>query len=146
MEQTADDLANSDLPSQKRTNLRTTILILAAIGMIAGLLFAMMRDTPVSCPDELIGAWKTAAAGYENGMLVITSNAVVFTAGGEHLEAQAIRRVETTPDGPHTLYTLVYGTSRSEEQTLSFYYHARDRTITFKNQSHLVWTRTSVES
>lgn len=146
MEQTADDIADSNLPSQKRASFRTTILVLVAIGTIAGLFFAMMRDTPVSCPDELIGAWKTAAAGYENGMLVITSNAVVFTAGGEHLEAQAIRRVEVTPDGPHTLYTLVYGPTRSEAQTLSFYYHARDRTITFKNQSRLVWTRTSVES
>jgi hypothetical protein len=146
MEHTADNIADSNLPSQKRTTFRTTILFLVAIGTIAGLLFAMMRDTPVSCPDELIGAWKTAAAGYENGMLVITSNAVVFTAGGEHLEAQALRRVETTQDGPHTFYTLVFGPTRSEEQTLSFYYHTRDRTITFKNQSNLVWTRASVES
>jgi hypothetical protein len=123
------------------------MLIVVAIGVIAGLVFTMVtRGTPVSCPDELIGAWKTAARGYEEGMLVITKTAVVFSAGPDNVDGQAVRRLEATPDGPRTLYTIVYGNSRSEEQILSLYYHTGKQTITFKNQTHLVWTRKTVES
>ncbi|MCC6139210.1 MAG: hypothetical protein IT389_01180 [Nitrospira sp.] len=146
MTHAADTSATSGLPSQKRTTLRIAVLTFTAIGAIAGSLFVMKRDVPASCPGELIGAWKTAAAGYENGMLVITSQTVTFSVGGEHLEAQAVRRLETAPDGPRILYTLVYGPSRRDEQTLSLYYHTRDRTLRFKNQSHLVWTKASVAS
>jgi hypothetical protein len=145
--QSAQASASPDPSAAKRTNIQTAILIVVAIGVIAGLLITMVtRDTPISCPDELIGAWKTAARGYEDGMLVITKTAVVFSAGGEHVDGQAVRRLETFPEGPRTLYTIVYGNSRSEEQILSFYYHTREQTITFKNQSHLVWTRKTVES
>jgi len=146
MKHAADHSPNSDVPSRKRINFRVTILMLVAVGTIASVIFAMMRDPSASCPDELIGAWTTAAAGYEQGMLVITSHAVVFSVGEGHLEAQTIRRLEIAPDSSRILYTLVYGTSRRNEQTLSLYYHIHDRTITFKNQPALVWTKTSVES
>ena len=147
VEQAAQTVASADPSVQKRANLQTTILIVVAIGVIIGLVFTMvMRGTPVSCPDELIGAWETSARGYEEGMLVITKNAVVFSAGTEHLDGQAIRRLEATSDGLRTLYTVVYGDSRSEEQILSFSYHAHDQTITFKNQPHLIWRRKTVES
>lgn len=146
MTHAADISTNSGLPSQKRWTLRIAILTCLAIGTIAGAIFAMRQEAPAACPDELIGAWTTAAAGYENGMLVFTSHAVTFTVGDEHLEAQTIRRLKAAPDGLRILYTLVYGPSRRDEQTLSLYYHTRDRTLTFKNQSHLVWTRTAVES
>jgi hypothetical protein len=115
--------------------------------MIGGLVFAMAtREAPISCPDELIGSWRTAAPGYEDGTLMITKKAVVFSVGADTIDAQAVRRLEAIPDGNRTLYTIVYGNSRSDEQILSFYYHTRKQTITFKNQSHLVWTRNTVES
>lgn len=133
--------------SQKRSYIRSAIPIAVVLVMIAGLIFTMAtRSAPISCPDELIGAWSTTARGYEDGMLVITKKAVVFSTGADTVDAQAVRRLEAIPEGPRTLYTIVYGDSRSDEQILSFYYHAREQTITFKNQSHLVWTRKTVES
>jgi len=133
-------------PSKKRNNIQSTIFIVVAVGVIAGLVFAIVsRDTPASCPDELIGAWRTAARGYEDRMLLFTKDAVAFSTGADTFPAQAVRRLEAIPDGPRTLYTIVYGDSQSDEQLLSFYYHAREQTITFKNQTHLVWTRNTVE-
>lgn len=144
MGKTMEARASAD-SSKKRGNILFVIVL--ALGMIAGLVFAIeTRGTPVSCPDELIGAWRTAARGYEEGMLMITKKAVVFSVGADTVDAQAVRRLEATPDGNRTLYTIVYGNSRRDEQILSFYYHTRKQTITFKNQSHLVWTRNTVES
>jgi hypothetical protein len=134
-------------PSGTRTDLRTTVLLVAAIGLFIGLMIAMVKKSPpVSCPDELIGAWYTSARGYEDGMLVFTNRGVAFSVGAEHLDTQAIRRVEAIPEGTRILYTVIYGDSRTDEQILSFYYHTKDRTITFTHQSHLVWVRKAVES
>ncbi len=127
--------------------MRSSMLLLAAFGLIVGLIVTIAtRDPAASCPDELIGTWNTVARGYEDSMLVMTKHAVVFSAGGDHLDAQAVRRLDALPDGQRVLYTLIYGNSRSEEQTLVFFYDPRERTLTFKNQAHLIWTRTMVES
>jgi hypothetical protein len=134
-------------PAGKPTDLRTTVLLAAAICLVAGLIIAMVkRDPPVSCPDELIGAWVTSAKGYEEGMLVFTNSGLAFSVGFEHLDTQAVRQVEAISEGARTLYTVIYGDSRHDEQILSFYYHTKEQTITFKNQAHLVWTRRAVES
>jgi hypothetical protein len=133
--------------TEPQTTMRSSMLLLMSFGLIVGLIVMMATKGPaVSCPEELIGTWNTAAHGYEDSMLVMTKHAVIFSAGGDHLDAQAVRRLETIPDGRRVLYTLVYGNSRSEEQTLVFFYDSHERTITFKNQSHLIWTRTMVES
>ena len=129
------------------SNKSTTILLAIAGVMLVGLIYSVVvQDPDVSCPNELIGAWVTSAKGYEEGMLVFTKTGVAFSVGADHLDAQAMRRLEATPDGPRTLYTVVYGDSRRDEQTLSFYYDTKDQTIIFKNQAHLVWTRKTVES
>jgi hypothetical protein len=134
-------------PVDKRSHRRTTVLLAVAGVMLAGLIYTVVvRDQAASCPNELIGAWETLAKGYEEGMIVFTKTGVAFSVGAEHLDAQAVRRLEATPGGPRTLYTIVYGDSRSDEQTLSFYYHTKEQTITFKNQSHLVWTRKAMQS
>ncbi|MBK9306284.1 MAG: hypothetical protein IPM58_04160 [Nitrospira sp.] len=134
-------------PTAQPSNKSTTILLAIAGLMLVGLIYSVVvRDSDVSCPNELVGAWVTSAKGYEEGMLVFTKTGVAFSVGADHLDAQAVRRLELTPEGPRTLYTVVYGDSRRDEQTLSFYYHTKDQTITFKNQAHLVWTRKAVES
>ncbi len=139
--------ATSGDSSEPRTTMRSSILLLMAFGLIVGLIVMMATgDLATSCPEELIGTWNTAAQGYEGNLLVMTKHAVVFSARGDHLDAQAVRRLEAIPDGHRVLYTLVYGNSRNEEQTLVFFYDSHERTITFKNQSHLIWTRTMVES
>ena len=124
-------------PFDKRSDRRTTVLLGVAGMMLVGLIYTVvMRDQAVSCPNELIGAWETSAKGYEGGMLVFTKTGVAFSVGTEHLDAQAVRRFEVFPEGPRMLYTVIYGDSRHDEQTLSFYYHTIEQTITFKNQSH----------
>lgn len=134
-------------PTQQPSNKSTTVLLVIGGLLLIGLVYSVVvRDQPVSCPNELVGAWITAANGYENGMLVFTKTGVSFSVGFEHLDAQAMRRIDVSAEGPRTLYTIVYGDSRSDEQTLSFYYHTKDQTITFKNQAHLIWTRKTVES
>lgn len=126
---------------------RTSVLLAVACVMLVGLIYAVVvRDEAVSCPNELIGAWETSAKGYEEGMIVFTKTGVAFSVGAEHLDAQAVRRLEAVPDGLRTLYTVIYGDSRRDEQTLSFYYHTKEQTIIFKNQSHLVWTRKAMQS
>ena len=126
---------------------RTRVLLAVACVMLAGLIYAVVvRGEAVSCPNELIGPWETSAKGYEDGMLVFTKTGVAFSVGVEHVDTQAVRRFEVFPDGPRTLYTVIYGDSRRDEQTLSFYYHTKEQTITFKNQSHLVWTRKAMQS
>lgn len=129
------------------TNKSTIVLLAIGVLVLVGLIYKMVvRDQPVDCPIELIGAWHTSAKGYEESMLVFTKSGVAFSVGAEHVDGQALRRLEVTPDGPRTLYTVIYGDSRRDEQTLSLYYHQKDQTITFKNQSHLVWTRKAAES
>lgn len=133
--------------AEQRSTRSTKILLTVAGLMLVGLIYSVVaRDPDVSCPNELVGAWVTSAKGYEDGMLVFSKTGVAFSVGIEHLDAQAVRRLDATPDGPRTLYTVVYGDSRRDEQTLSFYYHTKDQTITFKNQAHLVWTRKAVQS
>ena len=130
--------------SAKRGNILSIIVILLALGMIGGVISAI-NSTPF-CPDELIGSWTTTAQGYENKVLLITQKGIVFSAGEDAVEGLAVRGLEAMPDGPGIFYTITYGASRSEEQVLSFHYHSRAHTITFKNQSHLVWARKTVES
>ena len=133
--------------AEQRSTRSSRILLTVAGLMLVGLIYSVVaRDPDVSCPNELIGAWVTSAKGYEEGMLVFSKSGVAFSVGIEHLDAQAVRRLDATPDGPRTLYTVVYGDSKKDEQTLSFYYHTKDQTITFKNQAHLVWTRKAVQS
>jgi hypothetical protein len=133
--------------AEQRSTRSTKILLTVAGLMLVGLIYSVVaRDPDVSCPNELIGAWVTSAKGYEEGRLVFSKTGVAFSVGAEHLDAETIRRLEATPDGPRTLYTVVYGDSRRDEQTLSFYYRTKDQTITFKNQAHLVWTRKAVQS
>jgi hypothetical protein len=134
-------------PAEQPSNKSTTVLLVIAGLMLVGLIYSVVvRDEAVSCPNELVGAWVTSAKGYEDGMLVFTKTGVSFSVGAEHLDAQAMRRIEISDEGLRTLYTIVYGNSRKDEQTLSFYYHTTDQTITFKNQAHLVWTRKAVAS
>lgn len=134
-------------PAEQPTNTSTTVLIAITGLLLIGLIYSVVvRDTPVSCPNELVGVWITAANGYENGMPVSSKTGVSFSVDFEDLDARAMRRIDVSAEGPRTLYTIVYGDSRSDEQTLSFYYHTKDQTITFKNQAHLVWTRKAVES
>lgn len=123
------------------------VLLAIAELIVVGLIYSVVvHNEPVACPDELVGAWITSANGYENGMLVFTKTGVSFSVGFDHLDAQAIRRIDVNTEGPRTLYTIIHGDSRSDEQTLSFYYHTKEQTITFKNQAHLVWRRKAVES
>ena len=140
--------ATAAAASAEQRSTRSTKMLLTIAGlMLVGLIYSVVvRDPDVSCPNELIGAWVTSAKGYEEGMLVFSKTGVAFSVGIEHLDAQAVRRLDSTPDGPRTLYTVVYGDSRRDEQTLSFYYDTKDQTITFKNQAHLVWTRKTVQS
>lgn len=146
MHRTLQTAASGDA-SEPRTTMRAALLLLMTVGLIAGLIAMIVTRRPdVSCPEELIGTWKTAAPGYEDSMLVLTKHAVIFSAGGDHLDAQAVRRLESVPDGRRVLYTLVYGNPRNEEHMLTFFYHPHERTITFKNQSHLIWIRTMVKS
>lgn len=135
------------LSAEQHATKSTKILLTVAGLMLVGLVYSVVARNPeVACPNELVGAWVTEAKGYEQGMLVFSKTGVAFSVGIEHLDAQVVRRIDATPDGPRTLYTVVYGDSRRDEQTLSFYYHTKDQTITFKNQAHLVWTRKAVES
>lgn len=134
-------------PTEQASNKTTTALLAIAGLMLIGLIYSVVvRDTAVSCPNELVGGWVTSTKGYEDSMLVFTKTGVAFSVGAEHLDAQAVRRIDVSSDGPRTLYTVVYGDSRSDEQTLSFYYHPKEQTITFKNQSNLVWTRKAMQS
>ena len=130
--------------SRKRANILSVIVIVLSLGIIGGVIYAL-GNAP-SCPDELIGSWTTTAQGYEGKVLLIAKKGVGFNAGEGAVEGQAVRRVEAMPDGLDTVYTIAYGTSQSDEQVLSFHYHPRNQTITFKNQLHLVWTRKTVES
>lgn len=130
--------------STKQGNILSIIVILLALGIL-GVVISTIGNPP-ACPDELIGSWTTVAQGYEGKVLLITKNGIVFSAGEDGVEGLAIRRVEAIPEGPRTFYTIAYGTSRRDEQILSFHYHLRDRTITFKTQSRLVWTRKTMES
>jgi hypothetical protein len=134
-------------PVDTGSDRRTKVLLAVACAMLVGLIYAVVvRDEAASCPNELIGAWVTSAKGYEEGMIVFTKTGVAFSVGAEHVDAQAVRRLEVVPDGSRALYTVIYGDSQRDEQTLSFYYHTKEQTITFKNQSHLVWTRKAMPS
>ncbi|MDH5726368.1 MAG: hypothetical protein OEY60_12940, partial [Nitrospira sp.] len=81
-------------PTEQRSNKSTTILLAIAGVMLVGLIYSVVvRDPPVSCPNELIGAWVTSAKGYEEGMLVFSETGVAFSVGVDHLDAQAMRRL-----------------------------------------------------
>lgn len=130
--------------SAKRGNILSIVVILLAFGIIGSVISAI-NNTP-SCPDELIGSWTTSAQGYEDKVLLITREGIVFSAGEDKVEGLAVRGIQALPDESGIFYTITYGTSRSDEQVLSFHYHPRTQTITFTNQSHLVWARKTVES
>ena len=133
--------------AEQRSTRSTKILLTVAGLMLVGLIYSVVgRDPDVSCPNELIGTWVTSAKGYEEGMLVFSKTGVAFNVGADHSDTQTVRSLEATSDGRRTLYSVVYGDARRDEQTLSFYYHTKDQTITFKNQAHLVWTRKAVQS
>lgn len=96
-------------------------------------------------PAELRGRWITDNPRYQDRMLEIQADAVVFYTGGVFgLSAHRIRQARRRPGNrPGTLYEIRYRSNSPDElYTFAFYYRsANGGEIRFENQPQIVWTR-----
>ena len=125
--------SHSTIPMKIRSCSLVTCLITVLFGCQSG------NAIP---PDHLIGVWKTTAPQYDGRFLKFTEESVIFGTEGDSPEIYSITTIDKAGEGTHLMYTIAYVDSDGQEYHLSFYYHsANGGSITFKNQTHLTWTK-----
>lgn len=138
------------IPPKVRQYLPYAVIFLA---IIAPLLHNPPRNNEV--PPYLRGTWHSNTPGYEDRYLLFVERNVAFGTGGYDGEAYMIAEVQAEPVGEigpdgkskKTLFTIRYMKPDKLEYTLSFYYEPEPvKTITFKNQENLTWTKKGPES
>jgi hypothetical protein len=113
--------------------------VLAGLAAL-GLLGSSIRPKPNDVPEELRGVWKTNEPAHADRFMELSVVSVSFGTGNATVSTGFIQKIETSPQGPRTLYTITY-TDEGEERNLSFFYEPASRTLRLKNQDRVAWIR-----
>jgi hypothetical protein len=98
---------------------------------------------PPEVPDELIGVWRSSAAGYTDRYLQLTDRGVIIGRGqAGDSESYYIETVSTEDTDDGRLVTIMYRRhSDGTRDSLSLLYDASGASLTFANQPKLRWTK-----
>jgi hypothetical protein len=122
-------------------NMKRTIWAGTAAGLLVLLLAWVWRTPHKQVPQELVGEWHTTDPNYADRTFEIDSICINFTTGGGTVSTGFIKEVKEVPEGSRTLYTISYTVDDTPNQ-VSFYYDPnKGKSIRFKNQEHVVWTK-----
>lgn len=94
-------------------------------------------------PEELIGEWVTAEPRYQDRILKITGDGIVFFTSPDYLDLNIITRIKVIQENGETLYEIHYRNSERQKYTLSLYIISKPEgnAIRFKNQPKFEWTK-----
>jgi hypothetical protein len=142
-------VAHSENAATKAATPSRNVLAIAAVvvcGLVAAAFAVSSFQERPTTPEKLLGIWSTTAPGYEDRHLVFVKTGVAFGTGQDSPDGNLIKQIETAPEGPRTLYRIVYRTEGGGQGSLSFYYDERSHLITYLNQPHLKWKKLKQES
>jgi hypothetical protein len=124
---------------KRRFSGRSGILVLLSMMVWAGCQDSMEKSVPL----HLIGVWETSHPRYNDCLIEITAEQIIFQNPAIGININFIKGILTTPEGPKTLYDIHYQDREGGDFTLSVYYsRIRDQDmLQFKNQADLQWTR-----
>ena len=92
-------------------------------------------------PPDLIGEWHTTDAMYATRGLVIDESTINFETGDGKVTVGFIDRIKVNQVDNRTLVTIKYSLN-GQANSVSFYYEeGKNKTIRFKNQERVVWTK-----
>jgi len=98
---------------------------------------------PTVVPPDLIGEWHTTDATYATRGLVIDESTINFETGDGKVTVGFIDKIKFSQLDNRTLVTIKYSLN-GEPNSVSFYYEeGNNKTIRFKNQERVVWTKDS---
>lgn len=122
---------------------RAFLPILVLVGMAA---FGCGQGELKTPPDYLLGIWRTNAVSHTGDTLEIRSDRLLLGKGEEGEEVSRvymITKIQETVENEQKLYSITYRDLELAVYDLTFFYDPKNGgMITFKNQSHLQWTRT----
>ena len=92
-------------------------------------------------PRQLIGEWHTTDPKYSDRALTIDESTINFGGGNGIVSVGFIDRVKAEPAGSRTLFTVAYTLDGAHNQVSFYYEDAHDKTIRFKSQEQIIWTK-----
>ncbi len=93
-------------------------------------------------PEELIGYWRSSTEQYDDRYLYFAEQAVALGRGAvADSEGFPVESVEWTRMGPEGHITVVYRQHDGTRDQLHLVYHISRKTLTFKHQPTLTWTK-----
>jgi hypothetical protein len=127
-------------------NTNTRVFAGVAVAFTLLLLGFYWRAPNRSMPEELVGEWHSSDARYSDRKMEIHHSVISFTTGEGTVSSGLIKEIREVPEGPRTLYTVVYDLDGASNE-LSFYYETGKPSgdvIRFKNQQNLTWIKDKI--
>ncbi|MEO8029834.1 MAG: hypothetical protein ABI765_03230 [Gemmatimonadota bacterium] len=120
---------------------------LAGLLLVLFVAFPRLADS-ADLPDEMLGTWRTPAAGYANRGFTITRNSLTLHAGqgGSVVTTHRIIRVDVDHHGDEAVYTIKYESEDGSADLAVRYLPGRPATARLLHPVELVWTRDSTRS
>jgi len=118
------------------------LLALLVLGCGYVLWTAILHSTRAFIPEELLGYWRSATEQYDDRYLYFAEQAVALGRGAvAESEGFPVESVEWTSAGPDRHITVVYRQHDGTRDQLHLVYHNRTKTLAFRHQPALIWTK-----
>jgi hypothetical protein len=105
--------------------------------------FLLWQHWPKSrnVPDELVGVWKSSDPQYADRSFEIGLVSISFGTGEGRSHTGFIEKVDGASDGGGTVYTISYKEDGVKNQFSFYYSEQKGKTIVFRNQPSIAWTK-----
>lgn len=111
--------------------------------VITAIIFAcwVWNPQPPQVPLELVGEWHTTDPLYADRALVIDGSTINFETGNGKVSVGFIDAVKFIQVDNRLLFTIKYSLNGASNNVSFYYESGKDKTIRFKNQEGVVWTK-----
>ncbi len=129
-------------PPLQKTKVLPFVLALFLAAGAYGLWTVAVNETKVPVPTELIGYWRSSTEQYDDRYLYFADRSVAL-GRGDFAESQGfpVESVQSTIEGTERHLSVVYRQPDGTRDQLHLVYHVPTKTLTFKNQPSLKWTK-----
>jgi hypothetical protein len=101
----------------------------------------LWHPEPPQVPADLVGEWHTADPVYADRALVIDDSTINFETGNSKVSVGFIDTVKWVQIDNRILYTIKYSLNGASNNVSFYFEGGKDKTIRFKNQEHVIWTK-----
>lgn len=112
--------------------------------LIFGLLCCAGCQRPDTAPTELVGTWRTDAAGFEDRFISIEAHYIVFGAGEDtHPNAEYIEKISLQQvSGTRVFFIQANDMGRNQDNIELEYTPANPPQLRLTNRKQVVWRKT----